>query len=157
MHAVYLLDLNGFKQINDTYGHGTGDELLLIVAERLLRSVREGDLVARLGGDEFVLLAQHLMGLESSANIALRVIDNLAEPIVIGRVEHRVATGMRDPENHPPSPWAVPKRHLQRRFADTDRSGHRARQAWTGRRCAARKSRTRGWIVPRQREPLNTP
>jgi diguanylate cyclase (GGDEF)-like protein len=94
VHAVYLLDLNGFKQINDTYGHGTGDELLLIVAERLLRSVREGDLVARLGGDEFVLLAQHLMGLESSANIALRVIDNLAEPIVIGRVEHRVATGI---------------------------------------------------------------
>lgn len=94
VHAVYLLDLNGFKQINDTYGHGAGDEVLLVVAERLLRSVREGDLVARFGGDEFVLLAQHLMGLEATANIAMRVIDSLADPIVIGRVEHRVATGI---------------------------------------------------------------
>lgn len=93
-HAVFLLDLNGFKQINDTYGHGTGDEVLLITAERLLRAAREGDLVARLGGDEFVILAQHLMGPEAAANIALRVIENLDELITTGRLEHRIATGI---------------------------------------------------------------
>ncbi|KRE22016.1 hypothetical protein ASE66_26570 [Bosea sp. Root483D1] len=94
VHAVFLLDLNGFKQINDTYGHDSGDEVLRIVAERLLRAVREGDLVARLGGDEFVLLAQHLMGPEAAANIAARIIHGLNEPIRTGRVEHRVATGI---------------------------------------------------------------
>lgn len=94
VHAVFLLDLNGFKQINDTYGHDAGDEVLLAVAERLLRAVRDGDLVARLGGDEFVLLAQHLMGPEAAANIATRIINGLGEPILTGRVEHRVATGI---------------------------------------------------------------
>ncbi len=93
-HAVFLLDLNGFKQINDTYGHGAGDEVLLIVAERLLRAVREGDLVARLGGDEFVVLAQHLLGPEAAANIAARIVTGLAEPIATGKVQHRVATGI---------------------------------------------------------------
>ncbi|MCP4738743.1 MAG: EAL domain-containing protein [Bosea sp.] len=94
VHAVFLLDLNGFKQINDTYGHDAGDEVLLAVAEHLLRAVRDGDLVARLGGDEFVLLAQHLMGPEAAANIATRIISGLGEPILTGRVEHRVATGI---------------------------------------------------------------
>lgn len=93
-HAVFLLDLNGFKQINDTYGHDAGDEVLLAVAEHLLRAVRDGDLVARLGGDEFVLLAQHLMGPEAAANIATRIISGLGEPILTGPVEHRVATGI---------------------------------------------------------------
>jgi diguanylate cyclase (GGDEF)-like protein len=93
-HAVLLLDLNGFKRINDTYGHGTGDEVLLIVAERLLRAVRDGDLVARLGGDEFVVLAQHLLGPDAAASIALRVIQAFAEPIATGSVRHQVATGI---------------------------------------------------------------
>jgi len=93
-HAVLLLDLNGFKQINDRYGHGTGDEVLLIVAERLLRAVREGDLVARIGGDEFIVLAQHLRGPEAAASIALRIIHELAERIMTGKVHHQVGTGI---------------------------------------------------------------
>lgn len=93
-HAVLLLDLNGFKQINDTYGHNTGDEVLIATAQRFSRAVRDGDLVARLGGDEFVVLAQHLLGPEAVANIALRIIQGLTEAIGIGNIEHRVAAGI---------------------------------------------------------------
>lgn len=93
-HAVLLLDLNGFKQINDTYGHAVGDEVLIHVAGRLLRAVREGDLVARLGGDEFIILAQHLLGSEAAANIALRIIHVLSEPIGTGRGRHQIDTGI---------------------------------------------------------------
>lgn len=93
-HAVFLLDLNGFKQVNDTYGHGVGDEVLLSVAERLLRAVREGDLVARLGGDEFIILAQHLLGPEAAGSIALRIIHELSEPISTGRSRHQIGAGI---------------------------------------------------------------
>src|SRR3569623_993442 len=67
VHALLLCDLIGFKQSNDVYGHGVGDELLVVVAQRLLKAVRESDLVARVGGDEFAILAQHLMGPEAAA------------------------------------------------------------------------------------------
>lgn len=93
-HAVLMLDLNGFKQVNDTYGHGIGDEVLVVVAQRLLRAVREADLVARLGGDEFVVLAQHLLGPEAAANIALRIIQQFSQAISAGNVQHRIGTGI---------------------------------------------------------------
>jgi diguanylate cyclase (GGDEF)-like protein len=93
-HAVFLLDLNGFKQVNDVHGHGVGDELLVIISQRLLGSVREGDLVARLGGDEFAILAQHLIGAEAATNIALRVIHTLDEPILAGGYKHQIGAGI---------------------------------------------------------------
>ncbi len=93
-HALLLLDLNGFKQVNDVYGHGSGDEALIIIGERLCRSVREGDLVARLGGDEFGILAQHLTGPEAATGIALRAIDAISAPISIANVRHRLGTGV---------------------------------------------------------------
>ena len=74
--GVLFLDLDGFKQINDTFGHGSGDMLLQQVAQRLSRCVRESDAVARLGGDEFVILLNELSG-EHSAEYVTRKIQRL--------------------------------------------------------------------------------
>lgn len=93
-HAIFLLDLNGFKQVNDVHGHGIGDELLISVAQRLLAVVRDIDLVARLGGDEFAILAQHLNGSEAATNIALRIIASLEEPVEAGANKHQIGTGI---------------------------------------------------------------
>ncbi|MBA3024151.1 MAG: diguanylate cyclase [Sideroxydans sp.] len=72
--AVVYLDLDGFKQINDTLGHGAGDVLLKMVAGRLVATVREEDTVARLGGDEFIIALWHISGTDYAATVALKVI-----------------------------------------------------------------------------------
>lgn len=93
-HGLFMLDLNGFKQINDVYGHGVGDEVLIVVAQRLLGAMRDGDMVARLGGDEFAILSKHLAGAEAATNIALRTIEVLDKPITAGGAIHRVGVGI---------------------------------------------------------------
>jgi diguanylate cyclase (GGDEF)-like protein len=94
VHAVFLLDLNGFKQINDVHGHAIGDEVLIVVAQRLLSAVRGGDLLARFGGDEFAILARHLAGPEAATSVALRIIQALEVPISTGRLHHKVGAGI---------------------------------------------------------------
>ncbi|SAI40981.1 signalling protein [Bordetella ansorpii] len=94
VHAILLLDLNGFKQVNDVRGHDVGDAVLVVVAQRLLGAVRADEMVARLGGDEFVILAQHLTGPDSASGIALRVIHGLAEPLVAGGSTHSIGVGI---------------------------------------------------------------
>lgn len=93
-HALLLLDLNGFKQVNDVYGHGAGDVVLKVIGERLLGIARNGDLVARLGGDEFALLAHHLAGPEAATSIALRIIEALDNPIQAGTASHMLTVGI---------------------------------------------------------------
>jgi diguanylate cyclase (GGDEF)-like protein/PAS domain S-box-containing protein len=89
--AVLLLDLDGFKAINDAYGHATGDVTLREVAARLRRVVRERDLVARAGGDEFVVVLPDLARGDGVAQeCAARVDAALAEPLSIGRVHAAV-------------------------------------------------------------------
>lgn len=78
--AVVYLDLDGFKQINDTLGHGAGDILLKMAAERLLATVRAEDTVARPGGDEFILALWHVSGSDYAATVAAKAIEALAQP-----------------------------------------------------------------------------
>jgi diguanylate cyclase (GGDEF)-like protein len=79
--ALLLLDLDHFKEINDTLGHAAGDLLLQEVARRLRRSVKAEDLVARLGGDEFAILLTGLADPASAEPIATRVLTTLGEPV----------------------------------------------------------------------------
>jgi len=78
--AVVYLDLDGFKQINDTLGHGAGDVLLKMVGGRLVAAVREEDTVARLGGDEFMIVLWRVSGTEDAAKVALKVIEAVSQP-----------------------------------------------------------------------------
>lgn len=78
--AVICLDLDGFKEINDTHGHGVGDALLKMVAERLQTTVREEDTVARLGGDEFAIALWHVSGTEYAGMVAARAIAAVSHP-----------------------------------------------------------------------------
>jgi diguanylate cyclase (GGDEF)-like protein len=84
MTAVILFDLDGFKEINDTYGHATGDELLRTAAERLTANVRTNDTVSRLGGDEFVVLLPRLVDDRIADTVANRILRDLSQPLVIG-------------------------------------------------------------------------
>lgn len=81
--AVAYIDLDGFKQINDTHGHEIGDRLLVETAGRLLSCLRAGDSVARLGGDEFVILLTDLPSKTECENALGRVLHSLAEPYLI--------------------------------------------------------------------------
>ena len=81
--AVLFVDLDGFKPINDTFGHATGDKVLKEVAQRLLQCAREADTVARLGGDEFVLLLEDLGGAADAVALAQRVINKFSLPFEI--------------------------------------------------------------------------
>ncbi len=77
---VAVLDLNGFKEVNDTFGHATGDQLLIVVADRLREVMRGDDVVARMGGDEFALLVREVSPTAMSA-IAERISASLRRPV----------------------------------------------------------------------------
>jgi len=79
--AVCYLDLDGFKAVNDQYGHEAGDRLLVEVARRLLRCVRQSDTVARLGGDEFVVLLTPVDGAEECRVVLDRIIEAVRQPV----------------------------------------------------------------------------
>jgi diguanylate cyclase len=82
--ALLLLDLDGFKSVNDRYGHAAGDQLLQRTAQRLLASTRNADTTARYGGDEFIVLLPEVDGKESATEVAQKIHTRLTEPFVIG-------------------------------------------------------------------------
>jgi diguanylate cyclase (GGDEF)-like protein/PAS domain S-box-containing protein len=82
--AVAFLDLDGFKPVNDSYGHQVGDEVLVEVARRLRQCVRSADTACRLGGDEFVLLLRNLASIEEADSILERIRGGIAQPYQVG-------------------------------------------------------------------------
>ncbi len=78
--AVMFIDLDHFKNINDSFGHNVGDEVLTLVSERLNNRVRESDTLARIGGDEFILLLEQIEGVEQVAYVAQSILELLSEP-----------------------------------------------------------------------------
>ncbi|MEJ7933294.1 GGDEF domain-containing protein [Sphingobium sp. AN558] len=89
--AVHYLDLDGFKAINDRYGHPAGDQMLVEVARRLKSAVRSTDTACRLGGDEFLLLQSHVQHAHHADLLARRVIKQLGEPYLIDGIEMRIS------------------------------------------------------------------
>lgn len=83
MTGLLFLDLNDFKKINDTYGHGAGDKLLIAVAQRVQNSLRETDLVARLGGDEFVAVLEDVKSPEEITRIAHKLSAAIEQPLYV--------------------------------------------------------------------------
>jgi diguanylate cyclase (GGDEF)-like protein len=81
MLAVLYVDLDGFKPINDTFGHQAGDHVLKVVAGRFVGSVRITDRVARVGGDEFVIVLDEVEDDRAAAKVAEKILGSLAEPI----------------------------------------------------------------------------
>ena len=84
--AVLLIDLDHFKEINDTLGHHVGDNLLKVVAERIATNLRPGDMVARLGGDEFAVLAPDLFSGKDALGVGKRLLQVLEEPFEVDGV-----------------------------------------------------------------------
>ena len=88
--AVYMLDLDGFKLVNDQFGHDVGDELLEIVASRLVATMRTGDGIARLGGDEFVVMAGGLQNDSQAKELGTKLLSAIGEPFALSQQTCRV-------------------------------------------------------------------
>ena len=102
--ALLLVDLDGFKEVNDTFGHDMGDELLRQIAERLQHCVRATDTVARLGGDEFTVILTDLEQIEGAIAVAQKIIERLAEPVPLGETSGTVTASVGIALYRPESP-----------------------------------------------------
>ena len=91
--AVLYVDLDGFKAVNDTHGHATGDELLCAVAARLKNGIRSSDLAARLGGDEFAIVLVNA-NMEAAATVAGKLADSVSMPYSIGQLRIEISASI---------------------------------------------------------------
>lgn len=92
--GILYLDLDHFKEVNDTHGHPIGDQLLQQVADRLTTIIRKGDTVARLGGDEFAIILTHISGASVATHVAEKIIDNLSQPLLVGQITCAISTSI---------------------------------------------------------------
>lgn len=92
--AVVYLDLDGFKRINDTYGHETGDQVLIAIAHRMKDILREGDTIARLGGDEFVVILHDIIKVEQVIPLLTRFLEMIAQPIQLDNLSLQISASL---------------------------------------------------------------
>jgi diguanylate cyclase (GGDEF)-like protein len=129
--ALLFVDLDRFKEVNDSLGHLAGDAVLKAVAERLRQATREDDLVARIGGDEMVVLQKRLAGVASARTLAARIIDAIGQPIEVAgtRVALGASIGIAMADREPEAPEELLSR--------ADRAMYRAKQTRRGGYCVA--------------------
>lgn len=92
--ALLFLDLDKFKQVNDTYGHHIGDLLLVQVSMLLKKCIRESDTLARLGGDEFAILLEDIVSAESAQRVANKIIKSLQTPFMLEKIQINTSTSI---------------------------------------------------------------
>lgn len=92
--ALFFMDLDGFKKVNDTLGHSAGDQLLKVMATRLQTCLRKSDTVARLGGDEFIIITQNFKSKSNIAVLADKIIKTVAEPVMLNSQQVKVTTSI---------------------------------------------------------------
>ena len=92
--AVLMLDLDGFKSINDAYGHAVGDHALIEFAQRISAVMRAGAVFVRIGGDEFAVIVPNIKSLDDLTALARRIVTAVAEPILIGQISTSVGVGI---------------------------------------------------------------
>jgi diguanylate cyclase (GGDEF)-like protein len=92
--ALLYIDLDHFKRVNDSVGHGAGDQLLTIVAQRLRSCVKDGDTVARLGGDEFTVILRNVVDPNAARAVGDRIIESLQLPVNMGGRDHHVCASI---------------------------------------------------------------
>jgi len=92
--ALLMMDLDKFKEINDTFGHQAGDEVLRVTADRLLEAVRKSDTVARIGGDEFVVLLPDVLEAQIAERIAANIVEKMTAPVEYSGVVAQVSVSI---------------------------------------------------------------
>lgn len=92
--SMLFVDLDGFKSVNDRFGHAIGDQLLVEVAKRMLSVVRQEDTVARLGGDEFTVLIKNPGSIDDALGLANRMLEKISEPYQMSEVEFKISTSI---------------------------------------------------------------
>jgi diguanylate cyclase (GGDEF)-like protein len=148
--AVLYVDLDGFKPVNDTWGHSAGDLVLVAVAQRLEALVRPHDVVARVGGDEFAISCEDLHAMQEAEEIAARIIVGLAEPVEVGNelvvVSASIGLTMSTDESD-----------AERMVDDADGAMYRAKQAGKNRYAFVPESTASGLRTEARPEVLSAP
>lgn len=89
-----MLDLDGFKSVNDAYGHAIGDQALVEVSQRLSAIMRAGAVLIRVGGDEFAVIISNIHSLDDPTALARRIVAAVADPLLLGQISTSVGVGV---------------------------------------------------------------